>query len=301
MSLIRSNQWRALHKIVPSQLSRLVKSCYIYALISERISRTTDIYKKNPSGEDLNNFQVINLSILSEYLKILQESNRLEKEKDFNKVSTDIHTSLSGWFTDKLRLKNMTQDFMIPISRGTMDFFFPLFRAPNDGIVQHKIYESLIEGYEESQVFLSKKFFNSPPKKFYMAKKEYNWFQLSILVPINLKRLCILCYDIQEMIQSLEESAPSYSLEEEDILNKVIYDIIDSYLNYHKTIPIQDGTQLNEFMTEYIYYPLIEALESSQNVWYNNFIISTINKAGLYPQFSKSEEIKLPSIKKGED
>lgn len=301
MSLIKSNQWRAIHKIVPLQLSRLVKSCYIYALISERISRTTDIYKKNPSGEDLNNFQVINLSILSEYLKILQESKMLEKEKEFNKVSTDIHVTLSGWFTDKLRLKNMSQDFMIPISRGTMDFFFPLFRTPNDGIVQHKIYESLLEGYEASQSFLAKKFFNSSPKKFYMAKKRYDWFILSVLAPINLKRLCILCYDVQEMTTSLEESAPSYSSEEEEILNNAIYEMIDSYLDCHKTIPINKDVSMNEFMTDYIYYPLVEALESSHNVWHNNFIISTINKAGLYPQFGKSEEIKLPSAKKGED
>jgi hypothetical protein len=276
--MIQTHNWLMMLEIAPEKLKQLVSSCYEY---EEEMSYLESV--NTISGRDISKIQILIQKIMTEYIKLIQQEEK--DEEILKKIRNDMHSTLSNWFDPKGNIKDLSQQFLLSMEKGNLDFHVPLFATPSTGFGHARIYQSLVEAYKHAN---SSSFFVVEDLGKFSPEK--NWKALG---KNTYPELCYTCQRFEEYLEHLLKIEPFYN---QNMLSEV-YDrfmaVVEEYLkivrNKDKIVNVLlnktdfDFYDCADFVNS-IYYYIIQSEIKKKNAFSNKFLASTKYKAGIMPE-----------------
>lgn len=292
--VIRTYNWQIIKRRIPNEFMKLIKLCEEY----QELCAYSQLIMYHIDGVELASMQILIGRILTEYRKIVQYHRNDEHE--LKELDRDIETTLTGWFDKNGRIKNLTNEFIPPITKGNLEFYLPLFRVPFDWFIQSRIYDCLVEAIEKNDNWYE--IFKSRFKDIeILSKPELKWSDLMKELKNrnceHLIKIALLYKEINEYRDFLNRIYPSKP-NDQDITN--IYGKVNELIKEFVAIYRHDHTFLKYFEREdceqRTYLAIIKTKKIIENGIINDFVISTIKKAGILPEVEYKEGSKLTKI-----
>ena len=135
---VKASDWKRLYYLVPEEFKRLVMLCHEFEEFEEYLERIGRFV----TGRDIQRLQIMMQRILGEYFRLLRKYKEMQ---DLREVKSDILSALSRLFDERGRARELSRDLIVPITRGEIHFYLPMFLSNFKAFVITNIYDALLE------------------------------------------------------------------------------------------------------------------------------------------------------------